>query len=473
MAGVIDYVCMTILVFLQAKLKQLKDSRPQPTRHTAVLDPHAAPRAHRHVAAPRHFPATLRAPGSFPPSARAPHNPYGATSLAGPPMHPLPRNPTTIEGSVLPALSSASAFPAWCSLPPGTAAPGGGSFFTFPTSPAQYLPTHWHPMAPLPHCCLFKPSLPPFSNYGLPEFASIVPPVVIGGDLTQVPPQAGNAANVPGPSRLSGPPPTMGESSLSASQGDDSENDDSTASSSEMSHLHGLLSALRRANHYGGSSSSSNSTPIMSPLSSSSALSTPSVGSPSSDVSGPWPSGSTAERSEDQESSDPPPPEVPQQAAAEPVANGASLADVQHRLHRSRSGNFYLSSGSVPSPLDALANAATVLEGRIVPATVPPQQGMGGHPVVFGEGSRIVTLPSIASTDTLLQPHDQILPPVATMMAPLAGEAHPPLPSYNARFISGMGGAVPLPVPMPQHPPYPLWPPRPTQGGGPGPSGAS
>ena len=384
-----------------------------------------------------------------------------------------------MDASVLPAFSSASSFPTWCSLPAGTAAPGGGSFFTFPTSPAQYLPTHWNPMAPLPHCCLFKhvgtvraPPLQPFPNYGLPEFASIVPPVVIGGDLTQVPAHGGDAANLPGPSRLSGPPPLVRESSLAASRREDSENDDSVASSSEMSHLHGLLSALRRVNVYAGSSSSSNSTPVMSPLSSTSASSPPSVGSPSSDVSGTWPSGSATERAEDQESSDPPSLDLPQQVAPEPVGHGASLAEIQHRLHRSRSGNFYLSSGTVPSPLEALANAATVLEGRVVPTPLPPQQGAGGHPVVFGEGSRILTLPSLASPDALLQPHEQIFPPAATMMGPLNNEAHASVPPYNARFIPGMGGAASLPVPLPHHPPYPLWPPRATQGG-PGPSGPS
>lgn len=472
--------CTSFLVLLQAKLKQLKDSRPRPTRRTSVLDPLAGPHARRHVAATGHFPTTLRTPGNFPPSVRAPLNPHGATSLAGPPMQqPLSHDPTGMDGSLLPAFSSAPAFPTFCPLPPGTAAPGGGSFFTFPTSPAQYPLTHWHPMAPLPHCCLFKhvgtvraPPLPPFSNYGLPEFASIVPPVVIGGDLTQVPAHVGNASNLPGPSRLSGPPPLMGESSSAASQREDSENDDSAASSAEMSHLHGLLSALRRANLYAGSSSSSNSTPVMSPLSSSSASSPPSVGSPSSDVSGAWPTGNQAERPEDQESSDPPPLDLPPQIVAEPVGNGASLAEIQHRLHRSRSGNFYLSSGSVPSPLEALANAATVLEGRVVPTAVPPQPGMGSHPMVFGEGSRIVTLPSLASPEALLQSHEQIFPPVATVMGPIPNEAHASVPSYNAHFIPGMGGAASLPVPVPQHPPYPLWPPRPTQGG-PGPSGPS
>ena len=472
------------MFLLQAKLKQLKDSRPRPGRRTSAPDPLAASHAHRHIAAPGHFPASARAPGSFPPSVRAPLNPYGATSLAGP-IHPLPHDPS-MDGSVLPAFSSASSFPTWCPLPPGTAAPGGGSFFTFPTSPAQYLNTHWHPVAPLQHCCLFKHvgtvrTPPQFPNYSLPEFASIIPPVVIGGDMTQMPAHGGNAANMPGPSRLSGPPPLMGESSLDSSRRaedsrNESENDsqlDSITSPSEMSHLHGLLTALRRANLYAGSSSSSNSTPVMSPLSSASSASSPtSVGSPSSDVSGSWPTNGnngSRERPDDQETTETPSLNMPQQLAQEPVGHGPALTEIQHRLHRSRSGNFYLTSGSVPSPLEALANAATVLEGRVVP---PPQPDMGSHPVVLGEASRILTLPPLASPEAILQPHEQIFPPVATMMTPLANEPHPSLPPYNTPFIPRMGGPAPLPVALPQHPPYSVWPPRLPQGG-PGPSNSS
>ena len=266
-----------------------------------------------------------------------------------------------------------STLPPFCTLPAGSAAPGG-SFFTFPSTPSQFFPSHWHPLGPVPQCCIFKQittpgqgSLPP-NPYTLPNPIT-VPPVTLTSQIPQ---------DIPGPSsssviqHIQQPQHSveLGHIANSSRQvrQNQSTNEDQPSSSTntryitrEMSPSRSLLHALRGIRLLSGSSSNSNS-PLLSPISSSSSYSAnQSVGSPSSEE---WSSGSEASNSPINDYHEEPQADRVQRSDSSQAARGMSLEEIQRQMRRSRSGNFYLSSNNIPSPLDALANASTLLENR-------------------------------------------------------------------------------------------------------------
>lgn len=446
-----------VLKQLLLKLRQQKDSRPRGPRQTSSGSqrPSTAPNIPSVQFAP-HVIATSRA--HITPSYNQGH----------PPAVPIdPR--VNFDGS-LPVVPPT--FPAWCSLPAGTAAPGGGSFFTFSTTPSQYLPTHWHPMGTVPHCQLFKhvapvrgPGSVPYANFPLQDISTaIIPPIVISDVPTHVPIPEEDLSNMPGPSRISLVHPTIpsqsdrnGEGSRSsrnpyyreASGPGSSGNEADT--SGEMSPSHSLLSALRgiRMN-----SSSSNSSPVMSPVSNTSSSSTSSVGSPSSDVSSSWNTSTSTENSPREDFGNDPDTRDPQNyidhtnSQGGGVGEGLPLVELQQRIRRSRSGNFYLSSHGVPSALEELANAATVLEGRLMPHRRPSEQTLTTHPVARQEQGPIpnTVLQVPIAQESILQP--SIFPSVPVFVPPadtLPTNVPPSLPHL----------AAPIPLAMPHPHTYP------------------
>ena len=464
-------VCLLLLIYVfllppsfhQLKLRQQKDKLPRGTRQTSssTQRPNTAPNIPSVQFTP-HVITTSRA--HITPSYTQGHTPS---------IHSVPMDPRVNFDGSLPVVPPS--FPAWCSLPAGTAAPGGGSFFTFSTTPSQYLPTHWHPMGAVPHCQLFKhvapvrgPTSVPYANFPLQDISTtIIPPLVIGDVPAHVSMQEEELPNMPGPSHVNLIRPNLANQGEVGRESEGSRNSrsayfrdvsasthpvpDSEASPREMSPSNSLLTALRGIRM---TSSSSNSSPVMSPLSNTSASSTSSIGSPSSDVSSGWQTSTSTENSPREEfNNEPDVPEAPNYIdqpnlqSANPLSEGIPLVEIQQRIRRSRRGNFYLSGHSVASPLEALANAATVLEGRLVPHHRPSEQTLSGHPSRQEQNTIPNTVLQVPlAQEPILQP--SIFPSVPVFVPPadtLPANVQPPLPHI----------AAPIPLAMPHPHSYP------------------